>query len=155
MGKLQQKIGAEKGFKCAACGSTHGIELHHHNYDRLGNETSDDVDFLCHYHHLGDEGIHKYLEDHGLALTEHDRKGNVLGEHSKRIVRRGVDPYTGKYKKGADYLDARVPYGSYRGRQLGDLSGYELQKIENNYEWFKQRAVEGEEGVSLLSSSQQ
>ena len=145
-GKLQQKIGAEKGFKCAACGSTHGIELHHHNYDRLGNETSDDVDFLCHYHHLGDEGIHKYLEDHGLALTEHDRKGNVLGEHSKRIVRRGVDPYTGKYKKGADYLDARVPYGSYRGRQLGDLSGYELQKIENNYEWFKQRAVEGGRG---------
>jgi hypothetical protein len=47
-------------LKCRVCGSLK-IEFHHINYDRLGNETLDDVVPLCGLHH---EMVHDWLTTH-------------------------------------------------------------------------------------------
>jgi hypothetical protein len=37
----------EVGRRCQLCGATHGIEIHHNNYDHLGAERMSDLIALC------------------------------------------------------------------------------------------------------------
>lgn len=39
------------GRKCQVCGATESLDVHHNNYDNLGNETLTDVVVLCRKHH--------------------------------------------------------------------------------------------------------
>jgi len=38
---------AHFGNKCQLCGSTQNLNVHHKNYDNIGNETLDDLTLLC------------------------------------------------------------------------------------------------------------
>jgi hypothetical protein len=44
------EVKREKGYRCAACNAVRpggDLEVHHYNYDRLGNEHIDDVGLAC------------------------------------------------------------------------------------------------------------
>ncbi len=44
-GRKQAKLDSSK--RCSVCGETEGLQLHHKNYDRLGEERSDNLVLLC------------------------------------------------------------------------------------------------------------
>lgn len=46
---------------CAVCGTAH-IELHHHDYSKLGIEQPEDLTALCREHH---NSVHQWLYYHG------------------------------------------------------------------------------------------
>ena len=46
----------DAGYKCEQCGSMNRLEVHHLNYQNLGNEGDDDLVMLCRKCH---EGWHK------------------------------------------------------------------------------------------------
>lgn len=52
---------------CAACKCTENIHLHHHTYDRMGNELDDDLVPLCQEHH---DLVHKLHRECGGTLTK-------------------------------------------------------------------------------------
>jgi hypothetical protein len=53
-------------LNCAVCHQG-PIQLHHHTYERLGQESLKDVDPLCHIHH---ESVHEYLKQKSLSLRK-------------------------------------------------------------------------------------
>lgn len=55
---------------CWACGSKDSIHLHHHTYDRLGNELNEDLVPLCKTCH---RLVHEHHRIHGGSLTEATR----------------------------------------------------------------------------------
>lgn len=60
--------------ECAICGATR-TELHHHTYERLGQELFDDVDALCHRCH---DLVHEWLERNGLMVQSTRKAINAL-----------------------------------------------------------------------------
>jgi hypothetical protein len=47
------------GFKCSKCSETEGLEVHHKTYERVGNESPNDLIVLCKFHHCEEHGIVK------------------------------------------------------------------------------------------------
>jgi hypothetical protein len=64
-------------MECAVCCGK-PIQLHHHDYSRLGKEKLEDVTPLCREHH---EGVHAWLKEH--------KKGNVAATHKAVAALRG------------------------------------------------------------------
>lgn len=48
---LRQRVFATQGRRCAVCGVTYRLEIHHLHYRTLGNESISDFRVLCHKHH--------------------------------------------------------------------------------------------------------
>ena len=46
-----------KGNCCGDCNSKYSLEVHHMNYDSVGNENGEDVEVLCKYCHRKKHGI--------------------------------------------------------------------------------------------------
>lgn len=74
-------------IRCAVCGAS-PVQLHHHNYERLGSETFDDVTLLCRQHHVE---IHQLLKDRHWPVG---RTARLVAELSGRPL-----PARGKKKK--------------------------------------------------------
>ncbi len=47
----RQRTDTDTDPACAVCGTCDGLELHHHEYTRLGHEDYDDLTPLCQLHH--------------------------------------------------------------------------------------------------------
>jgi 5-methylcytosine-specific restriction endonuclease McrA len=45
------------GYKCQQCGSMSGLQTHHKNYQRLGNECPEDIVCLCKLCHKEIHGL--------------------------------------------------------------------------------------------------
>lgn len=58
------------GYSCKAkgCGASQNLHVHHHTYERLGNERMSDLIGLCHAHHDQVHDFHK--QNRGMTLTE-------------------------------------------------------------------------------------
>lgn len=48
---VKERCFREHGCRCFVCGITKGIEVHHVEYDRIGEELPEDVVPLCRAHH--------------------------------------------------------------------------------------------------------
>lgn len=53
--------------KCVSCGTTESIHLHHASYDRLGNESMDDLVPLCDVCHNTLHRMHKDFDEMSLS----------------------------------------------------------------------------------------
>ena len=63
-------------YRCAACGRSRGIDLHHHTYERLGHEPDADLVLLC-------------RADHDLVHTIHRRNpARPLADVTDEVIRR-------------------------------------------------------------------
>ncbi|MCG5431206.1 hypothetical protein LV457_02735 [Mycobacterium sp. MYCO198283] len=69
--------------RCAFCGATDDIELHHHTYVRLGRELDADLLPLCPTHHAE---VHTHHTEHDVTLTAATRA--VAARYGVAIVRR-------------------------------------------------------------------
>jgi hypothetical protein len=79
---------------CAICRRP-GIQLHHHDYSRLGKESLDDVTPLCHLHH---ERVHDVLNKARKSVSEtrwaieiikkdiQDRRPHVPGPRERQAL---------------------------------------------------------------------
>jgi hypothetical protein len=48
---LRSRFGKRYGFRCYICDSSEDLNLHHKTYKRIGNESLQDMIWLCEYHH--------------------------------------------------------------------------------------------------------
>lgn len=55
---IRSLVLARDNHKCAVCGATHNLQVHHITYERLGNEQGSDLATLCATHH---QAIHDKL----------------------------------------------------------------------------------------------
>jgi hypothetical protein len=62
--------------KCEICGSSHGLEVHHLTYERLGNENLEDLQVLCSYHHKKVHGIESLVKQ--LMKRKRDILKNLI-----------------------------------------------------------------------------
>jgi len=56
--KLKETVLVRDNYKCAICGTSKNLNIHHITYERLYNENSIDLVTLCKYHH---SKLHKIL----------------------------------------------------------------------------------------------
>lgn len=49
--QVRERAFVHHGMRCGVCMKTHGLEIHHIEYDRLGDELMTDVVPLCREHH--------------------------------------------------------------------------------------------------------
>lgn len=80
--------------ECLACGSEKSIHLHHHTYNRLGNELDEDMVPLCETHH---DMVHvryqKFRRDHrGLTIATEQIIAEVSGKSIHLVIKRDVVP---------------------------------------------------------------
>ncbi len=59
--KARKQAKLDKSQRCAVCGETDGLQLHHKNYVQLGEERTDDLVLLCKACHW---------------IADNERKGN-------------------------------------------------------------------------------
>ena len=62
------------GYKCARCGATRGLQVHHKHYDTLGHERACDLEVLCPSCHQKADGQRAFdTQMRGLAALEEAR----------------------------------------------------------------------------------
>jgi hypothetical protein len=86
---------------CQVCG-TRGVQLHHWTYERLGQESLDDVVPLCRKHH---EEVHKVLKEKGWWV---DRTEDAV------CILRGEEPTVSKKSKKSKPKQAKRRRGGRR-----------------------------------------
>jgi hypothetical protein len=93
---LRLSLVAERGYKCSIpnCDSGLPIQAHHTTYERVGNESPEDLTLLCRRCHSAE---HKRLEIEAFILKEQQSKaGKVWFENEKpnilRIIRNTNHP---------------------------------------------------------------
>jgi 5-methylcytosine-specific restriction endonuclease McrA len=74
------------GNKCACCGSTEKLHIHHLNYECLGNETFKDVILLC-------KGCHLSTHNGRLKIWIFTELEYEAFQKIKHIITKGIGNY--------------------------------------------------------------
>jgi 5-methylcytosine-specific restriction endonuclease McrA len=70
----RQRVLQRDNHRCALCGSTHQLEVHHNTYERLGHEKRSDLITLCADCHAI---FHDRLCVHSVSLDEKMSKTHI------------------------------------------------------------------------------
>lgn len=76
---IKQQMYKKYRYHCCVCGWSHGIQIHHKTYERVGNESLDDLIYIC-------KACHKLYHDNPDLF-----KGKEL-VNSPRGTRKTKDP---------------------------------------------------------------
>lgn len=90
--------------KCAVCGRTDTLEVHHNTYDRIGAELPTDLVVLCNYHHSTIHTCQERDENYGIPrMCREDVESHIrcfinsiapikeiVNPHYRRIARDAV-----------------------------------------------------------------
>ena len=84
---------------CERCGSTHKLQVHHKNYDNLGNEEPEDLELLCNNCHCKEHGKEILIQTPDKKLTKKQQKRKRLLVKQKTEINnsRRTQAYFDKY----------------------------------------------------------
>lgn len=82
---IRKRLYREYEYKCAMCGSSINLNVHHITYENLGEEKDEDLTVLCQQCHSDIHGKHTFFDDLCIAWnrlfdeweaeTDDDKKG--------------------------------------------------------------------------------
>lgn len=83
---FRKRMKREKKYECYICGTKHKLQLHHRSYSKLGEESKNQMLWVCQFHH---SLIHKTLWENkdDTTITLWNIAGKIKKQYKEGLIK--------------------------------------------------------------------